>query len=442
METKRRPCFIDNIFPIVNYDVEGNILAKGYLLRIQSETAIYYTSSYFYLSLGDYDELKERLGDRMITQGHWLHVSKLRGKGYGYQNNIDCIAFPQSWDNIEPAFEIQDRKDDEIRQFEKDFRNLKETHPECPFPLDGRESLDISVLKVGQGDLILVKFPSRRGLIIDAHYLRSHRNKIHSYITQFFEGQSPEAILISHKHLDHIRYVEEIITNQKIKECWVGVCSTHPHSNPSLKKIYSGLNAQKIKILAINNSVTYNDNNLKMEILYPAGSNCIYDRDQNKHSIVLDITWCNNRIILGGDLHNDGWTNLYSHNSPRQIKFFKTPHHCSNTGLSPSMIQNFNIEYAVTSCGANKQYKHPHCEPLKTYLLATQHQMTRLVNSISINYTINRSGYSNINPNRSIFAARDCQYLECYQNCCFKCLKQNINNRVSLLPPNRMKSII
>lgn len=427
MARNRNLCFVDSIFPIEKYSVEGEISAKGYLLRVQAENATYYASSYFYLSLDQYNKLKERLGERMIAHGDWLYAQKkFRGKDYRYQAEIGCVAYPYTWEDVIPAPEVKDLKDDEIRKHEEEFPNIKTLHVKCPFPLDGQTELAISVLKVGQGDLILVKFPSKRKLIIDAHYARPLREKIHSHITEYFNGQPVDAMLITHKHLDHIRYADEIVARHKVREYWVGVCSDHPHSSPTVKRIYRELVSRNIKMLAITESVEYIDHDFKMCILYPAGPQCRYDCDQNKHSIILDMTWRGHRVVLGGDLHAEGWFDLYGSpdSFPKCIDFLKTPHHCSMTGLDASVIRTIKIKHAVTSCGTNDKYKHPHCEPLKSYALACQHHVTRIVGVPSINFTIGRRGNTSVSPNRAIVIPWDCTKFECYRNCCALCFRQ------------------
>jgi len=419
MEDNWRLCFIDNIFAGENYNTEGRVITPGYLLRVQSENATYYPSSYIYLALGEYNALRERLRDRMIRQGQWIFVPKLGGRGYEYLPELDCRALPLGRNDIEPASDVQVTKDAEIREIERDFPTLEDVYSRTSFRMDGKGLLVVSVLKVGQGDFILIRFPSNKGMVIDAYYNKASMKRIHRHISKFFRSTRPHTLLVTHKHLDHTRYVDEIITKYGISECWIGVCSSHPHSSPTIKRIYAALRKKSKKIYGIRNGFEFVDGSFSMRVLYPVGSRCSLDSDQNKHSVILDITWRGKRIILGGDLHNNGWGILYRKfaDFPKRIDFFKTPHHCSRTGLASKIVARSDRINSVTSCGDDKRYKHPHCEPLRTYLMVGDHYITKNSTAVSIDCIVNKDGAITVGPNRSVIMPVDCRTLLCCSNC-------------------------
>ncbi|MDD5691726.1 MAG: MBL fold metallo-hydrolase [Candidatus Omnitrophica bacterium] len=399
---ERKSCFIDAVAPVINKGEE-----TGLLFRLQSENATYFSSGYFYL-----DNPKEHQSEinKFMMPGEWINVPKLRKKRYLSELRYHVLSC--GLNEIEPIAETKLAKDEEIGKIEDSFDKL----PENPtFEFDGKGNLKVAVLRVGQGDLILVRFPSGEGIIIDANYSAIHKRRVNKYIAEFFNDCSLKALIISHKHLDHIKYAEEIARDFKIPECWWPVCSAHRHAGPTVKRIIINMPRNGTKILTMNKDLRYKiSKDFKVSFRYPAVRFQKHGVDPNHHSIVVDIELAKHRIILGGDLSSWGWKNEYGDSFPETIDFLKVPHHGSKEGLGFEVISKTKILNSVTSCAQRNRYSHPHCEPLRSYFDSGEHKITCLIDENAVEYEVDRNGHYSINPSQQIIKFLNCQTLDCF----------------------------
>lgn len=406
MDEKTNLFFIDDV--VKDFSIEGNNNPRnsGAVLKVISPTKRYYASAWLFI--------KEFPEDKFLS-GDWINTSDLKSLEYDKRRFIHFCTI----EDIETNPDAQETKDGEILKLEEKLVEIEEIHPQKPFRLDGKNKLHISIVRVGQGDLILIKFPSRSGMIIDAHYYGLIQSSVLNRIDSFFENRRPLALLATHKHLDHIRFIDKLADRYKIKECWWGFCPRHPHSSAAVRNILTNLPSNKMgtQILRVTRTVYFKDNDFNMNLWYPGPSICDNNKDPNLHSIVLEFRWGKARVILGGDLTDRGWTYLGSI-LPKTIHLFKVPHHCSRNGLCYTKLPKMNMEHSVTSCGEHKMFKHPHCEPLVSYLHAScTHCITRLLSSPSADYVIDKKGGVVMTSGNGMNAPGDCKYLECYKNC-------------------------
>jgi len=415
---KMKSCFIDAKIPALGINKNKELEDKGILLRVQSSNAICYPSAYIYLPKSELSEKSKIL----VSPGNWILIPTFRdSKKYRLIREIDCVAYDIGIKNIESDGNEQGRNDEIVKNIENKLKPIEQLYPnnKLNFRLDGKGKLDISVLKVGQGDLILIKFPSGEGIIVDANYIGSIE-RIRSKICNFFNNKNPRVLLITHKHLDHIRKADKLMDEFNIPELWWGVCEQHPHSGPTVIRVLNNILGMKKRILGINADNIFNDRDFNISLKYPGISSINHNSEPNIHSIITEINWANNKIILGGDLTSTGW-NLAYPILPNKIDLLKVPHHCSREGWCYNNISKIKILNSVTSCGSNRKYKHPHCEPLRTYSTCSSHIITRKINNCSVDYKYDKNGIVSINPNTPMNSPRDCQSLECYQNCSRSC---------------------
>lgn len=410
MDEKTKLFFIDDV--VKDFSIEGNNNPRkgGAVLKVISPTRRYYASAWLFI--------KEFPEDKFLS-GDWINTPDLKSLEYDKRRFIHFCTI----EDIETNLDAQETKDGEILKLEEKLVEIKEIHPQKPFRLDGKNKLHISIVRVGQGDLILIKFPSGRSMIIDAHYYGLIQESVFDKLDNFFGNANPTVIFATHKHLDHIRHIVQLADRYRIKECWWGFCPRHPHSSMPVKNILTNLPRNRVgtQILRITKDVHFKHSDFYMHLWYPGPSICRGNRDPNLHSIILELHWGKVRIILGGDLTDVGWTHL-SHRLFNTIHLFKVPHHCSRNGLSHMELANLRMRYSVTSCGEHKIFKHPHCEPLVSYIRSsTQHFITRLLNNRSVDFVIEKTGKIKLRGGNCMTVPADCNNLECYSTCSRSC---------------------
>ena len=86
------------------------------------------------------------------------------------------------------------------------------------------------------------------------------------------------------------------------------------------------------------------------------------DGNINNYSIVLHMTYGNNRFLFTGDMEGVAENKLLNKFSKEDIAcdVLKVGHHGSYTATSERFLDALNPKYALISCGKNNDYGHPH----------------------------------------------------------------------------------
>lgn len=410
MDKKTALFFVDDVSRDFSIQKNNGQMANGAVLKIISSTSRYRASAWLYV---------KNFPEDKYFSGNWVNTPHLKSLEHDEKQSLYFC----NMNDVEPNPDIQETKDGKVLKLEEELIDIEDKHTEKPFEFNGKKKLRVSVIRVGQGDLILIEFPSGKSMIVDAHYYGLIQESVFDKLDDFFGNTHPTVILATHKHLDHIRHIVQLANRYRIRECWWGFCRRHPHSSMPVENILTTLPNNRIgtQILKLTKDVHFKDSDFHMHLWYPGPSICSNNRDPNLHSIILELHWGKSRIILGGDLTDVGWTRL-RHRLFNTIHLFKAPHHCSRNGLSHMELADMRMRYSVTSCGEHKTFKHPHCEPLVSYIRSsTQHFITRLLNNRSVDFVVEKTGKIKLRGENCITVPADCNTLECYSTCSRSC---------------------
>lgn len=274
--------------------------------------------------------------------------------------------------SIDSVLTHQPEIEDELRATVSGYLNdAKDAQPNdarsCRAPLEIR----LHVLKVGQGDAILVEF---RGMpaetlpasstvwLLDAFI--PNINKIEAYLQEHMQKTGPDSLLISHFHYDHIRDAPRII--EASKPAVFVPNSIHPTAATrellaaatraeTLRKVTTPLVAAAGAIEALV---------LPTESLCQPG-----DNDPNNKALVVTIRTEDADVLLSGDLKGAYLAQLVRTQMlgclSKQWRVYKVAHHCSRTGDDASFFSAYDPNLSLTSCAKRNRYGHPHPEPEK-----------------------------------------------------------------------------
>ena len=233
-----------------------------------------------------------------------------------------------------------------------------------------QEALYIYCFNVGQGDSFLIITPNSNSYLVDLNlYGTQEQTAFISRLQDILSGHNMPidrltALIITHKHLDHIRGADNFLTSGEFTIDNFMINLDYSHNTQAAGRL---MNAAK-------NMPTWVNMNRKGMILDGHVNLCIKNPDSvtsnhygapdiNDSSICLCIRYGSNLAYMTGDASFNITNNQYMCDrlSDRE-NFLKVSHHGSRTGTDSKTVRLLNPSHAFISCGESANFKHPHKE--------------------------------------------------------------------------------
>jgi len=198
------------------------------------------------------------------------------------------------------------------------------------------DALEADILAVGHGLAVLVQGRDGRAIVYDCGRMRdpSVGRRIIAPALWARGIHHIEAIIISHADSDHYNGLPELLDRFSIGAVRVapGFAGT---SNPEAVKLLDQVRARGVPLLPIAEGDTWESAQARYSVLYPS-ANPNPGLSDNARSVVLDIESEGRRLLLTGDLEQEGLVELTRR--PRlPIDVFLSPHHGGRTANPDSL---------------------------------------------------------------------------------------------------------
>ncbi|MBN1939346.1 MAG: DNA internalization-related competence protein ComEC/Rec2 [Candidatus Aminicenantes bacterium] len=233
-----------------------------------------------------------------------------------------------------------------------------------PFPARVKD-LTVTVLDVGQGEAILVEFPGKEKMLIDAGGLPTDAfdtgENVVSPVLWDKGIKKIDVLVLSHAHPDHLNGLPTMARNFRVGEFWEG---TPAPENPRYLDLLKALGpAPRFRVLR---GFRRTVGGVEILAVAPAASIASGESD-NDSSVVLRLVHGTTAALLTGDIGRTVEADILASGEDIRSQVLKAPHHGSNSSSSEEFLAAVGPENAVISAGRGNHYGLPHPDVLSRY---------------------------------------------------------------------------
>ncbi len=240
------------------------------------------------------------------------------------------------------------------------------------YPFPSRSSgFKVTILDVGQGDAILVEFPGRRKMLIDAGGFPEGRFDVGESVVSPFLWRKGikrlDRLVLTHPHPDHLGGLPAIARNFRVSEVW----EAERHAG---SEAYGELDAalgRRVPRRTVGRGFVLRESGVVIEVLNPAPDEAPgAASDDNDRSLVLRLTCGGVSFLFAGDIGREAEADILRAVPDVRARVLKSPHHGSDTSSSVAFLERVAPEYVIVTAGEGNRYGFPRPEVLERYAAA------------------------------------------------------------------------
>lgn len=234
------------------------------------------------------------------------------------------------------------------------------------------ENVFLYGFKVGQGDTLLLITSEGHSFLIDSNIYHNKSFSVSLYnfdriIKEILSSHGLPSgkinfIIVTHKHLDHIRGLAPFIEAGSIKFDCLVINDDYVHETKPVKELIETAKKYIPTHFNMNSCpITLKDGRTEIDFFNPRTNvnNKKSLPDINDSSIAMCVRFDNNKMILTGDAGKNILNqNCYLWTNQRNL-LLKVSHHGSSTGTDNRLITSVLPNDAFVSVGLNNKYRLP-----------------------------------------------------------------------------------
>ncbi|MBK9215353.1 MAG: ComEC/Rec2 family competence protein [Chloracidobacterium sp.] len=253
-------------------------------------------------------------------------------------------------------------------------------HPFSASRPDGRLHMDF--LDVGQGDAVLITFPTGETMLVDGggqiKYKRSDDQTVEPFeadvrgigeavVSEFLwsKGISRlDYIVATHADADHVQGLADVVKNFRVGRALFG---RMPEGDPDLSGLYAALEGRGVLAQVVARGDVLRIGEVNIEVIHPLATIEPDAPSTNNESVVLRIVFGERAFLLTGDIELAAEQDIVDSNRPIKADVVKIAHHGSRTSSIPPFVRAANAEVGIISVGRRSQFDHPHPEVVERW---------------------------------------------------------------------------
>ena len=218
--------------------------------------------------------------------------------------------------------------------------------------------LRVTVLDVGQGDAMLVSFPSGQRWLIDG----GPDNRVVSTLDQMLPWYDRRltGIMLTHPHADHVTGLIAVLRRYRVSYVLMPDVT---HTTPEYLTFLRVLQEQRVSTTAVTHPFRWQGQDhgvpWQWEFFYPERSYPEVVSDLNAVSIVSRLSFGERRFLFTGDAPENIEYVLLAEGRDLKADVLKVGHHGSNGSTGAEFLKAVQPSRAAISVGAGNRFGHP-----------------------------------------------------------------------------------
>jgi competence protein ComEC len=231
-----------------------------------------------------------------------------------------------------------------------------------PFLLawQGRGTVEILMIDVGQGDAIALRGPDGGWVLVDtgppAGATTAGDPGAHPVVRTLARRgvRRIDALVLTHPHLDHIGGAESVLRTFDVGAVYD---PGFPAPSGEYLRILELAADREIPWRAARGGHRFEVGGLVIDVLAPA-RDAVAAEDANATSVVLRVAFGELEVLLTGDAYVEAERRVVG-DVPAQLEILKVGHHGSDTSTDSLLLARSSPEIALVSAGRGNRYGHP-----------------------------------------------------------------------------------
>lgn len=219
------------------------------------------------------------------------------------------------------------------------------------------DQLIVHFIDVGQGDSILIQFPTGVNMLIDAG-----SDEYAAVVIDYLQAQGVKKLdycIGTHPHEDHIGALDDVILAFPVTHVYLPKVE---HTTRTFEDLITAISEKGLRIREAKAGVTIDVGPLVSALIVAPNSSGY--QDLNDWSVVLKVTYGKTSAVFTGDVDRVSEQEMVEADFDLQADLLKVAHHGSRTSSSIEFLALTHPRYAVISVGSGNTYGHPHPETI------------------------------------------------------------------------------
>lgn len=226
--------------------------------------------------------------------------------------------------------------------------NKENTNEKTVSTLKTNSNLEVYYFDVGQADSILIR-ENDNNILIDAGN-NEDGEKLVNYLKNDLNIEKFNMVVGTHPHEDHIGGLDNVIDSFDIDTILMPNATS---TSKTFENVLDSIEKKDYKITVPKINEEFNYNNINIKVLYTGTD----EKNLNNTSIVLKLTYQNNKFLFMGDATSKVEKKLLNEDIKSDV--LKIGHHGSEYSTTKNFLDKVNPQYAIIEVGKNNTYKHP-----------------------------------------------------------------------------------